>query len=97
MRHMPKKQLHPYHPWGKGTLAAQLHPYHPLGIEVSSLHCHTIPYHTTTIARHHFIFSTLACSLYYTITLIVILYYHSIVLIVLCLYIFYGYNYFVVH
>ena len=107
MRHMPKKHLHPYHPWGGGTLTAQLRPDQPLGAKLSSLHCHTIPYHTipyhTTpyhtiaIARHHFIFSTLARSLYYIITLIVILYYHSTVLILLCLYIFYGYSYFVVH
>ena len=69
MKHMPKKQLHPYHPWGGGTLTAQLHVYHPQGAEVSSLHCHTIPYYTITIAGHHFtsysftwyfIFSTLA-------------------------------------
>ena len=52
---------------------------------------YTIPYHTITIV--HAILRTLVCSLH----IIVLLYYHSIVLIVLCLYICYGYSYFVVH
>ena len=62
---------------------------------------HTIPYQTINIAKHHFIFSEHFSEKLLIVvmvaTLIVVLDYHCIVLPALCLYIFYGDSYFVVH